>query len=373
MTSIELNSVLLAVNSAEWLNLCARGSIRMSKRRPVVVSNPVSDRQMEKVFAAAPFTKMESSVDLFVLEITNQWTKSARRHGSFPSEILLLSLTDVISHHPVAAEHLAYYRTIGEKCGVHLDEPIFERAWVTWITNETVESCVDAAEHLREAFQFEASYRRKRPDKYTWGDVARLVLRPNEPIKAKPALVESLLSNTRKIADAVAGTRDTEQFLLACSIEWIDIKLGKDPTKTKAVRDQLLTALENAKERPLDEPGEQTRTALELLHTTFPKAFSDEITPMTVAHMVQLISESRSKKIKPQTVSYVFQSHRDNSASTALIGFVLASFLGVELTNQLIRIGNQLNPTNMTWESPNYLNWTADLHHSECAHTRQMD
>jgi hypothetical protein len=41
----------------------------MGKRRPVVVSNPPSKKELEKVFAAAPFTKLSSSVDLFILAI----------------------------------------------------------------------------------------------------------------------------------------------------------------------------------------------------------------------------------------------------------------------------------------------------------------
>ena len=51
MSQTDPRQTLLAINSTEWLNLCARGSIRMSKRRPTIVSNPASEREMEKVFA----------------------------------------------------------------------------------------------------------------------------------------------------------------------------------------------------------------------------------------------------------------------------------------------------------------------------------
>ena len=94
MTAANSRQTLLAINSAEWLNLCARGSIRMSKRRPIVVSNPASEREMERVFTAAPFTKLDSSVDLFILALDDDWAKTKRGHRSYPSEILQLNLSD---------------------------------------------------------------------------------------------------------------------------------------------------------------------------------------------------------------------------------------------------------------------------------------
>jgi hypothetical protein len=344
---------LLAVNSTEWLNLCARGSIRMSKRRPVTVSDPVTHRGMEKVFVTAPFTKMESSIDLFILVISNQWAKSTPRHRAFPSEVMTLSLSDVVSHHPVARDHLEYYRNIASQCGVHLDNAIFEESWLHWVTNETIQASLDSAESLQAALQLDASYRAKRSDKYTWGDIARLVLRPREPVKAKAALAESLLRNISTITDAVSGTRDTEQFYLACAIEWVDIRLGKDPTKTKAIREVVLAALDHARERPIREPSDETRAALDLLQVTFPKAFNDEITPVTVAHIVRLMAETRSKKLLPATVFAIFRSLDEGAPSAALINMVLATALGPELSLNLIRASIQANPMHITWDVPN--------------------
>jgi len=353
MTQSDLRQIMLAINSTEWLNLCARGSIRMSKRRPVMVSVPTSERQMEKVFACAPFTKMSSSVDLFVLVVNEKWLKSKAGHRSYPSEILTLSLIDVISHHPVALEHMEYYRNIGSKCGVYLDEPIFEKSWLHWITNETIRSSLDAADRLQNALQIEPCSTTKRAGKYKWEDIARLVLRPNEPIKTKPAAIESLLSNIRRIADAVSATRDTEQFYLACAIEWTDIRLNKDPLKKKVAKNALVAALTNAKELPLGEPSEQTSATLELLAETFPKAFNEELTPMTIAHVVQLLTESRTKKLRPETFSRIIHSLDSNSASATLITFVLATSLGIELTNQLILATAQVNLLPINWEPLN--------------------
>jgi hypothetical protein len=325
----------------------------MAKRRPIVTSLPATDREMERVFAAAPFTKLGSSVDLFIVVIDEGWAKTKRGHRSYPSEILQLNLADVNEHHPVAREHFDYYNNIGSKCGIHLADPIFEQAWVYWITNETIKASCEAADHLQRALNIRPSSETKRVDKYKWDDIARLVLRPNESIKTKPAHLETLLSNLRRIADAVSSTRDTEQFYLACAIEWIDIRLNKDPMKKKAVKDALVSALSNAKELPLGTPSEQTCAALTMLADTFPKAFTEELTPMTVAHLVQLLTESRTKKLKPETVSGIFHSLDSNSSSATVVSFVLATSLGIELTNQLILATTQVNQVPMNWDLSN--------------------
>lgn len=352
MNQSDERQTLLAVNSTEWLNLCARGSIRMSKRRPISVSKPASEREMEKVFASAPFTKISSSVDLFVLEIDQDWAKSKRGHRSNPSEILQLNIDDVKNHRPVAREHFEYYNGIGSKCGVFLADPIFEQAWVYWITNETIMASYEAADRLQRALHIQPSSESKRADKYKWEDIARLVLRPNESIKAKPAHLETLLSNLRRIADAVSSTRDTEQFFLACAIEWIDVRLNKDPLKKKAIRDSLLAALASAKELPLGVPSDETSAALMMLAENFPKAFTEELTPMTVAHIVQLLTESRTKKLKPETVNRIVYSLDSYSSSASVVTFVLATSLGIELTNQLILATAQVDQVPLNWDLP---------------------
>jgi hypothetical protein len=89
-----------------------------------------------------------------------------------------------------------------------------------------------------------------------------------------------------------------------------------------------------------------------MLAETFPKAFTDELTPMTVAHVVQLLTESRTKKLKPETVSRIFYSLDSNSSSATVVAFVLATSLGIELTNQLILATTQVNQVPMNWDLP---------------------
>jgi len=353
MTESASRQTLLAVNSTEWLNLCARGSIRMSKRRPVQVSNPASNREMEKVFSSAPFTKVGSSIDLLVLVVDDAWLRTAQKTRANPSEILQLNLADVNKHHPVSLEHVEYYSNIGSKCGIHISDPIFEQAWLYWITNETITASCDAANHLQNSLHIQLSSKNKRSDKYKWNDIARLVLRPNEPIRTRAAHIETLLSNIRRIADAVAATRDSEQFYLACAIEWVDLKLNKDPLKKKATKDVIRVALTDTKKLPLQEPTNQTSAALDLLARTFPKAFTDEISPLTIAYVVQLLTESRTKELKVSTVIRILKSLDQTSAMAMLITFSLATSLGLELTNKLVRTMNQLSISEMNWDVPN--------------------
>ena len=92
---------------------------------------------------------------------------------------------------------------------------------------------------------------------------------------------------------------------------------------------------------------------MNLLAETFPKAFSAELTPMTIAYIVQLLTESRTKKLRPETVDRILQSLDRNSPSATLITFVLATSLGIELTNQLILATTQADQVPMNWDLPN--------------------
>jgi hypothetical protein len=305
---------------------------------------------MERVFATAPFTKLDSSVDLFVLVISDDWVNSRPRHRSYPSEIAELAIADVVRHHPVAREHLQYYQHLGDKCGVHLSDPVFESAWVNWTANERVRESIDASERLQAALGIRPSSTSKRPDRYKWVEIARLTLRARETGRARPGHIESLLCNVRGIADAVASTRDSEQFYLACTIEWIDTRLNKDPLTKASLRGAVQSALAHAGELPLGSPSDETSATLDLLAESFPKAFTDELPPVAVAQIVQLLTQARTRKLETQTVMRILRSHAPESGTATLISFALATALGLELTNQLVRAFNQMSPTEMDWD-----------------------
>ena len=322
----------------------------MSRRRPIVVASSPTDREMDKVFVSAPFTKVGSSVDLFILKISDNWTKSKLKHRSNFSEVLLLQLSDVISHHPATQEHFEYYSDIAHKCQVQLDKAKFEHFWLIWTVKETISSSLEAAHNLQHFFNVRLSSLTKRPDKYKWEDLARLVLRPNEKVKSKAAHVETLLGGLRKIADAVSSTRDTEQFHLACAIEWIDSRLKKDPTRNKASKNLLSEALSSAKELPSGSLTNQTKDALQHLAVTYPKAFTEELSPGVVANLVLLVSEARTKKLKPETVIEIVKSMARESPGATLVTFVLATSIGLELTNQLIFAMSKKSLPELSWD-----------------------
>ena len=112
----------------------------------------------------------------------------------------------------------------------------------------------------------------------------------------------------------------------------------------------MLDALSNAKELPLGTPSEQTTTALQLLVDTFPKAFTSEISPMTIAHVVQLLTDSRKRELKLETVIRIINSLDRESAAASLITFVLSTSLGIELTSQLIRALDQMDFVEINWD-----------------------
>jgi len=344
---------LLAVNLFEWLNLCARGSIRMHKRRPVAVPLNASQRDMERVFAAAPFTKLTSSVDLFVLIIDNNWSKNSSKHRSYPAEILTLTLNDVLSHHPVSQANFEDFSNKGKTCGVVLDNAIFEPAWIQWTLNETLSSSIDAATRLQKCLGVPLSSSFKRIDKYKWDDLAQLVLRPNETIKKKPAHIETLIRSIRQISDSAAATSECEGFYIACAIEWIDLRLKKDPMRKSETKQLLLSALENAKDRPLGAPSDQTHMALRHLHESYPKAFTEELTPLVIAKIVRLQTGSRTKDLKPSIAISEINSLKNDSSAQTLVTFLLATSLGLELTNQLVLATSFDSPVDMNWETPN--------------------
>ncbi len=325
----------------------------MGKRRPVVVSNPPSKKELEKVFAAAPFTKLSSSVDLFILAIDRDWTKTSAKHQAFPSEILTLSLSDVLSHRPISQSHYDYYSKKVASCGVFLEDAKFESDWEQWIIKENIQSSLTAASLLQHSFDLKLHTDIKRDDKYKWEDIAKLTIRPKGQIKTKPGHLEALLRYQRVISDAVAATYDTEQYFIACLIEWIEVRLRKDPMKKKPLNDILSIALANAKEIPFAAPGEQTVTAMKSLLESYPQAFTEELTPATVIQVVRMVSDARSRKLNPESVIKTIHSFEKSSSSASLIAFLIATSLGIELTNQLVHASSHMEIMDIDWEVAN--------------------
>lgn len=351
MREPEQEQLLLAVNSAEWLNLCARNSIRMHKRRAVRVSSAPSDKEMEKVFALAPFTKLDSSLDLFVLALSPDWLSNKDRHWTSAADVLDLSLSNVLSHHPVASEHADYYRNIAIKHQVQLGEARFENSWRSWIINETIHASVQASNDLLESLGMSLANGRRKIDGYKWEDLARVVLQPHEAIKARPAHAELLLRSVAKIADAAAGARDTEQHYLACTIEWITLRTKKRPLRKKELRDKLLDALRVAKLTPFGTPSGPTADALSLLVSTYPKAFTEEVTPESITSLVQVVHDAKLGNLKLATAIKVVRSLEPKSPASPLVCLAMGTALGVEHTYQLVNALGRRDSSGEDWSA----------------------
>lgn len=349
MSELEQGQLLLAVNSAEWLNLCARSSIRMHKRRVVEVSDAPSEKEMEKVFALAPFTKLDSSLDLFVLVLSPDLLSNKDRHWTSAADLLELSLKQVLSHHPAASEHADYYRNIAIKHEVQLGEARFENSWKMWIINETIHASVQATNDLLAGFGMPLVNGRREIDGYKWEDLARVVLRPYEAIKARPAHAELLLRSVGKIADAAAGARDTEQHYLACTIEWITLRTKKHPLRKKELRDKLLEALRVAKLTPFGTPSMPTAEALSHLVSTYPKAFTQEITPESITDLVQVVHDAKLGHLKLETAIKVVRSLEPTSPFSPLVCLAMATALGVEHTYQLVNALRRRDSSGEDW------------------------
>lgn len=350
MSNGDAPRLLVAVNSAEWLNLCARHEIRLQKRRAVHVATQPSLREMERVFALAPYTKLDSALDLFVLELKPDWTSSKNRHRVGSSELLLLSLGDVVSHHPVATEHADYYRNIASRHEVGLKEAIFEESWRAWIFNETVDSSLHAANALQARLGIAPSISRRTIDGYKWEDLARVILRPSEQIKRRPGHVEQLFRSANDIADEAAGGRDTEQYYLACTIEWVTHRLNKQPMRKREIKEQLSSTLSASKQLPFGQLSESTSAAIKLLVASYPKAFTDELTPETITLLVQVTTDAKRQRLKLDNAIRMARSLRPELPSSALISFAMAVSLGVERTHQLVNALTSPDGQGIDWD-----------------------
>jgi len=335
-----MGKTILIVNSTEWRNLCARGILRISKRRPTKISESSQRRDLRRAFAVAPTTNLESSVDLLVLELIEDWEVLSQKHVGAPNEVITLPLSAILLHHPVSSEHLNYYRDQGSSCGVDVADAIYEDAWIEWVMSESVSASIVSATELEKAFGISFKPSDKRGDKYRWEDLARLTLRPSTEIRRKPGHVDLLLKTLSDISFAIASTIGLEQFYLATAIEWVDHRLGKDPLAKRVHHTMLQSALDMAKAIPIDSPdglSQQTKEALTHLALTFPKAFTDELTPISLSLIARLLIEAKSHAIKPHTAISMIQSMTGNGHTerARLAIFLLAVELGPELSKQL--------------------------------------
>lgn len=340
---------LFAVNQSEWRNLIQVGDIRISKRRIARTSYMPTEKEMFRVFTLAPTTKIGSSVDLFVLELSADWPIKCLKHDAHPSEVVWLSVSDVISHHPVAKKDFEYFSTSAEKCGVQLASADFETQWRQWVESEKISISCKLADELQKLLGFEQSLTTKRIDGYKWRDVSKLVINPATRVKQKPGHLELLLHNVNGIMHNAMGSKDFKAFQIACAVEWINIKLKINIMKRKEVRDFLEPHIALTKDMPIEASDSSTAIALDFLKERFPRVFTDEVTPLAISSIVELVYDSKNERIKPDRILRIFRDSDHGVLTSSLLAFLVSSALDPALVRQLVRSFSSVNLIEIDW------------------------
>ena len=340
---------LLAVNQSEWRNLIQIGDIRISKRRIVRTSYICTEKDLFRVFSFAPTTKIGSSVDLFVLELSADWTIKCLKHDAHPSEVVWLSVSDVISHHPVAKSDFEYFSTDAEKCGVQLASADFETQWRQWVESEKISISCKIADELQRLLGFEQSLTTKRIDGYKWRDVSKLVINPATKVRQKPGHLEQLLHSVNGIMHNSMGSKDFKSFQIACAVEWINIKLNRNVMKRKEVRDFLEPHIALTRDIPIEASDSSTAIALNYLKECFPRAFTDEVTPLAISSIVELIYDSKNKRIKADRILRIIRESSHGASTSSLLVSLVSSALDPAYGRQLIRSFSSVNLIDIDW------------------------
>ncbi len=343
-------TTIVILTSTEWLNLCSRKSIRLSKHRPVPISNPPTEKEMNTAFAKAPFTKLKSSVDVLAIAISPDWASKESRHSASPQDIYWLKLQDVLSHHTIAESEREYYQNITTKSGIVLEESIYEPFWHKWVQREQNDALFQTWIDLSQVLGLQNPSLTKREDKYMWQEVSHLCRSPKHPLKNKPAHVETLLRNLAFISDAVLGITDSQKFHLAVNVEWIEQRLGKDPLKASQSRKIVSAALEAADGQDLLPVTDQTLDTLDHLQEKFKKAYTAELNPLLIPQLVSIYLECKSKSSQLPRKFLSALNEDKTRDSAALLTLLTTCLLGVESTYQLIQLFSYENLIDMTWE-----------------------
>jgi hypothetical protein len=343
----------IAVTSAEWRSLIGYGELRISKRRVQQVSEPITPKESGRLFAWMPTTVLGDENDIVVLELANDWLEISKKARSHPAELILLSRGAVLSHHCVRPSSLAYLSSEAQREGIELQMGRFQSTWEEWAAEQKSSQQLAAAEHLLKNFELDVDLNKKRPDGYRWQDIVSLAHNLKTVIRSRPKHVESLLRSVREISNSVSGVHSTEAFNIAVNVEWVAARLGKDPLKNVMMREQVDAAITVARDLPWSATQQwnaSTSEAISALETAFPKVYSDDIRPDTIAHIVRLVMAAKEHTLSPK--DFVISMHhlmKHSRQSAPLLGAAVAGALGPLMTRRLVRSLDMNNPIDLDW------------------------
>ena len=343
----------IAITSAEWRSLIGYGDLRISKRRVQQVSEPITPKESGRLFAWMPTTVLGDENDIVVLELANDWLEISTRAPSHPGELISLSRSSVLSHHCVGPSSLAYLSGDAQREGIRMQMGRYQSTWAEWAAEQISSQQLAAAEHLLKGFEFEIDLNKKRPDGYRWQDIISLAHNSKTVIRSRPKHVESLLRSVREISSSVSGVHSTEAFNIAVNVEWVAARSGKDPLRNVMMREQVDAAIAVARDLPWSATqhwNASTSEAISALETAFPKVYSDDIRPDTIAHIVRLVMAAKEHTLLPK--DFVMSMHKliEHSRQAAvLLGAAVAGALGPLMTRRLARSLDMNNPVDLDW------------------------
>lgn len=300
-------------------------------------SHPGRARRKWTGFFLAPQTNVESSVDLFVIELADAWDSGATSHPTGANEVKILDRTMIAGHHTVSNENHRYYAEVAGRYGITLGDCEFESEWIDWAAREHLIAVEACTQRLLASIDRKSAWKPKRADKYKWQDIGRVLLRPSTIIKPRPSHLDLLVKSCTEISDRIASTRDQQTFHLAACIVWIEIRTNKNPQRIKKTASRVKESLELARTEPFAAPTPATVDGISYLAETFPKAFTEEISPVTVSAVVEIIHRSKSGDLTPDRVVRILRNQELSGAEVAVLAYVTVQSIGVEKIGHLVR------------------------------------
>jgi hypothetical protein len=353
MTETHVSAV--AITASEWRALIGYGELRLARRRVQQLTKPVAAKESNRLFSWTPTTVLGDGNDLLVLDLVEDWASMTRKHPAHPSELLVIPVGAVKTHHCVGAAYHAYLSGEADREGVLLEHGQYDAVWSQWVAEQSTSHELTTAQELLNAFGIDMDIRRKRPDGYVWLDIIRLAKNSKTAVKSQPKQVESLLRAVRGISTAISGVHGSTAYDIAANVEWIAVRTGRDPLKKKALREQIDKALESASQSPWSARGSESESSIEaikLLEVTYPKVYTGEITPSTVSHVVRQVMAAKDRTLQP--VDFIGSIHALNGSSrdaAALLCVAVSGALGPLISKRLIKSLQMVNPVDLDWET----------------------
>lgn len=339
----------VVISAAEWRSLCTFGELRMLRRRVCCVQFPMSTRDRERLFLSSPTVKLGDASDTLVLELGPTWRSPSSRHPRLKSELVLLTMSMITSHHCVDSTSQAYFEEDARRMGIDLELGRYETPWATWIGGLRDEAHLKALDELLTVLRLEVDLKRRRPDGYRWLDILGLAENSKRVVRPRPKHAEDLLRHVRPVAGAIASVYDTAASLVAANIEWIAIRTKSKPLskkKHKAFLTQYLNQLRQSSWTAESVWAQETSEVLDYLQKAFPRAYTAELSPQSVPVIFRLTKDAKDRRLSPELFLSCIHSlrARNQTAAALMLCAAVAGALGPEVTGRLVRVLSMNNP-----------------------------